>query len=240
MKRDVKKEILATLLKADRLKYGDIHPEGIGNDLFNYHLQHLVKMGLVSKDDKIYSLSNLGKYHVAEQNPLSPSGRTADRFKMNVLTVVLRGQGKNLEVLMQTRKRHPFYDSKSVMGGTIRKGELVAEAAQRKLKTETGLTANLKLCGLIRQVNLDKQNVLVVEDVLFHICCTDLFEGELLAKTDYGENFWCPIEQAIQEHKKHHGSLQLLVKFFTALKKQNFRDLPLFYWEKKSLLNSAF
>lgn len=236
MSRDIKKEILTILLKSEKLRYGDIHPEGVDNDLFNYHLQHLVKQGLVDKKAKEYSLTSMGKYYISEQKPISPSGKEVDRFKLNVLTIVLRSQGNDLEVLMQMRKRHPFYGSKSVMGGTIQKGELVIEAAKRKLLVETGLEADFKLCGLLRQINLDTQGILITEDILFHVCCTDLFSGELIEKTEYGENFWLSIDKAIEEHKKHPGSFAKLADFLIELKTKDFREIPLFYWEKKAVL----
>ena len=239
MTRDIKKEILTILLKSEKLRYGDIHPEGIDNDLFNYHLQHLVKQGLVDKEAKEYSLTMMGKYYISEQKPISPSGKEVDRFKLNVLTIVLRGQGKDLEVLMQTRKRHPCYGSKSVMGGTMQKGELVIEAAKRKLLVETGLEADFKLCGLLRQINLDAHGILITEDILFHICCTDIFSGELVEKTVYGENFWLTLDQAIDAHKVHPGSFAKLADFLIELKTKDFRKIPLFYWEKKAILQKS-
>ncbi|MBP6085367.1 NUDIX domain-containing protein [Candidatus Gracilibacteria bacterium] len=237
MDRDIKKEILIALLTAEQLRYGDIHPHGVDNDLFNYHLQHLVKKGLVEKIDKNYRLTGLGKYEVAEQNPLGPNGKSADQFKLNVLTVVLRQVNGQYEMLMQKRKRHPFYGTVSVMGGTVEKGELVADAAKRKLLEETGLSADFKLCGLMRQVHLDSQGVLVLEDILFHICCTDSFSGELNEHPVYGDNYWCSLDQAIIDHRAHQGTFQLLGDFLSMIRTTDFRVLPLFYWERKKIID---
>ena len=238
MSRDIKKEILAALLKAEKLRYSDIQPDGVDSDLFNYHLQHLVKLGLVDKENKEYSLSALGRHEVAEQNPLSLQGKTVDRFKLNVLTVVLRREKERLQVLMQRRKKHPFFNTIAIMGGVIHKGELLTEAASARLQMKTGLTADFRLSGLWRNINYDASGVLILEDILFHICCADQYQGELLPTTDHGENFWLDIDEAVIVHQNHPGSFKRLVPFLTELKAKDFRQITLFYWEQKQNLQN--
>ncbi len=232
----VKRAILTKLLKSEQLRYGDIRSPEIDNDLFNYHLQHLVKLGLVDKKDKEYSLSALGRYEVAEQNPLDLQGETVDRFKINVLTVVLRKDGGKQQVLLQRRKKHPFFNTVAIMGGVIHKGETLTEAASARLHMKTGLTGQFKLCGLWRSINLDKTGLLILEDILFHICCTDQYQGELLATTEHGENFWCDLDEAIKVHQDHPGAFHHLVPFLQSIQTQDFREQPLFYWEHKQSL----
>ena len=48
---DVQKKILIKLLSSDQLKYSKIKPNNIANDLFNYHLQFLLKKGLIKKTE---------------------------------------------------------------------------------------------------------------------------------------------------------------------------------------------
>lgn len=232
----VKRAILTKLLKSERLRYGDIRSPEIDNDLFNYHLQHLVKLGLVDKHDKEYSLSALGRYEVAEQNPLSLQGDIVDRFKINVLTIVLRQEAGELQVLLQRRKKHPFFNTVAIMGGVIHKGEMLTDAASARLQMKTGLTGQFTLCGLWRNVNLDQTGLLVLEDILFHVCCTDRYEGELIATTEHGENFWCSLSQAIKIHQAHPGAFHHLVPFLQSLENTDFRTQPLFYWEHKQTI----
>jgi ADP-ribose pyrophosphatase YjhB (NUDIX family) len=228
--------ILTQLLKSEKLRYGDIKSPEMDNDLFNYHLQSLVKNGLVEKTDKEYSLSPLGRYEVAEQNPLDLQGQAVDRFKINVLTLVLRKQQGHTQILLQRRKKHPFYNTVAVMGGVIRKGELLTEAASARLQMKTGLTGQFVLCGMWRNINLDKTGVMILEDILFHICCTDQYQGELLSVTEHGENFWVDLEEAVTIHERHPGTFHHLAPFLTGLLTNDFRKQPLFYWEHKQTI----
>lgn len=232
----IKLAILTSLLKSEKLRYGDIKSPEMDNDLFNYHLQSLVKSGLVDKVEKEYSLSPLGRYEVAEQNPLDLQGQPVDRFKINVLTVVLRKEKGKMQILLQRRKKHPFYNTVAIMGGVINKGELLTEAASARLQMKTGLTGQFTLCGMWRNINLDKTGVLVLEDILFHICCTDQYEGELLPTTDHGENFWVDLEEAVTIHEQHPGTFFHLAPFLKSLLTNEFRQQPLFYWEHKQVV----
>ncbi len=236
-KNPIKLAILTQLLKAEKLRYGDIKSPEMDNDLFNYHLQSLVKSGLVEKVEKEYSLSPLGRYEVAEQNPLDLKGQPVDRFKINVLTVVLRKEKGVMQVLLQRRKKHPFYNTVAIMGGVVNKGELLTEAASARLQMKTGLTGQFTLCGMWRNINLDKIGVMVLEDILFHVCCTDQYEGDLLSITDHGENFWVDLEEAVAIHEKHPGTFFHLAPFLKSLLTNDFRKQPLFYWEHKQVVN---
>ena len=72
------------------------------------------------------------------------------------------------------------------MGGVVRKGESIEDAATRKLKVETGLQANFKLVGIQRREMYVKNELF--SDVIFPICYSDEFEGELIGDSEYGHN----------------------------------------------------
>ena len=110
------------------------------------------KEGYVEKTGEGYSLSSQGIKHVADFNPAADDSGTANLFKMNVLTVVSRMFDKKLQILNQVRKSNPSYGKIGVMGGVVRKGESIEDAATRKLKSETGLEATFKLVGIQRRV----------------------------------------------------------------------------------------
>lgn len=195
-KRDIQQEILAKLIRAQSLRYSEARPPRVENDLYNYHLQFLVDKGYVNKQNGQYSLSSEGKIHVSVRDPLSPTGVKADTFKLGVLTLVLDTTGSEIKILNQTRHRQPFYGQKGIMGGSIKKGEFVIEAAKRKLKVETGLDADFELVSFIRKVSVNKKGE-IVSDVLFHLCIGVNPRGTLLKETLYGENFWASIDESI-------------------------------------------
>lgn len=233
MKRNIQKEILVKLLSSSALKYSEARPADVENDLYNYHLQFLVQKNLIDKTNNHYSLSETGKKHILDTEPLSPLGHTADKFKLNVLTILTRENNGKKEVLNQTRKRHPFFGRKGIMGGTIRKGESVLAAARRKLNDETGLDAEFKLLGLVRKFTLDKNHELV-SDILYHTCLSTLYSGEL-KETIYSSNYWETIDATIANELNEKARIHKITDILEEIKENRLEE-SLFYTEEKQIL----
>ena len=226
----IQNAIFARLKNSKSLRYSQIQPKHIPNDLFNYHLQFLVKKGFVKKSAKEgYSLSPAGVKHVADYNPAVPEGASANLFKVNVLTVVSRLNKSKLEILNQIRKSNPSYGKVGVMGGVVKKGESVEDAAKRKLKAETGLEATFKLVGMQRRIMYVKNEFF--SDVLFPIAYADECEGELLPDTEYGHNMWVGIDEAIKNESAEFDSIAKLTDVLKAVKNGSIHKMPFFYEE---------
>ncbi len=224
----IQNHIISKLKNAKSLRYSQLQPGKIPNDLFNYHLQFLVKKGFVDKKTSGYSLSDLGIKHVADFNPPIDNG-SANLFKVNVLTVVSRLHNKKLQILQQIRKSNPSYGKIGVMGGVVRKGESLEEAATRKLKVETGLDATFKIIGIQRRMMYMKGELF--SDIIFPIAYADKYEGDLIENTDYGQNIWVNIEDAIKNESVEFDSIKKLPDVFRAIKKGSIKTLPFFYEE---------
>lgn len=208
--------ILSKLKNAKSLRYSELMPEyRVQNDLFNYHLQFLVKKGFVNKLDDGYTLSPLGIKHVADPI-LSDSKIITSLFKVNVITIVTRVVDGKIEVLNQLRKSNPSYGKIGVMGGVVWKGEDTLTAASRKLKAETGLNAEFKLLGMERRIMYVQDELF--SDVLFPIAYSDSVSGELIKKTEFGENMWVPIDQAILNESDSFDSIQMITTVLKAIK----------------------
>jgi 8-oxo-dGTP pyrophosphatase MutT (NUDIX family) len=225
----IQNHILSKLKNAASLRYSELAPKGVPNDLFNYHLQQLVKKELVTKSGEGYSLAEKGIKHVADPDVLDGGEKIASLFKVNVITIVSRVKNGKIEILSQRRKSHPSFGKIGVMGGIVRKGESVDDAAKRKLKVETGLDAELRLVGLQRRI-MYKSNKLF-SDVYFPITYTDTHTGELLEETEFGANFWAPIDEAIQNESTEFDSLCKIVDVLKAVKEGTIGTLPFFYGE---------
>jgi len=225
----IQNNIISKLKNASTLRYSELWPEKIPNDLFNYHLQFLVKKGFVDKVDDGYKLSSLGVKHVADFNPATNDGGTANLFKINVLTVVSRVHEKKIQILNQIRHSNPSFGKVGVMGGVVRKGESIEDAARRKLKAETGLEANFKVIGMQRRVMYVNNELF--SDVLFPIAYADEYEGELLSKTEFGENIWVDIDEAIKNDAYRFDSIKKISDVLEAVKKGTVLKMPFFYDE---------
>jgi 8-oxo-dGTP pyrophosphatase MutT (NUDIX family) len=248
----IQNHILSKLKNAKSLRYSELQPtsfdknfagQKIANDLFNYHLQFLVKKGFVDKlkSEKAgvgdgYALSLLGIKHVAD--PYTPSDKPEDGpeitslFKVNVITVVSRLHQGRLQILNQLRTSQPSYGKVGIMGGVVRKGEFIEEAATRKLKVETGLDAEFRLVGMQRRIMYKNDGSgELFSDVYFPVAYADECSGELI-DTEYGKNSWADIDEAIEnELRDKYDSLEKLPVFLRAIKDGSIHTIPFLFDE---------
>jgi 8-oxo-dGTP pyrophosphatase MutT (NUDIX family) len=216
--------IISRLKNADTLRYRDMKPADTPNDLFNYHLKTLMSKQLIEKLPEGYRLSSQGREYVADIHHTSDQANRL--FKVNVITIVSRIQNGEIQILTQTRSSQPSYGQVGVMGGTILKGESFLDGAHRKLQQETGLEATFRLFGIERR-QLYKSDKLF-SDVLFPICYADSHTGELIETTEFGHNYWAPIEMAIANDSRPFDSIQAIPKVLTALKNGTLDTFPFF------------
>jgi hypothetical protein len=119
VKSTIQNKIISRLKNASSLKYSELQPKNIPNDLFNYHLQFLVKKGLINKDGSRYSLSKSGIKYVADvTKDTNISGEIL--FKVNPVMILCRKEKGKIQVLNQLRKSQPSYGKK---GGARRRGQ---------------------------------------------------------------------------------------------------------------------
>lgn len=219
--------ILSKLKNADVLRYSELYKKDIPNDLFNYHLQYLVKKGYVSKVKSGYKLSVAGVKHVAD--PYTVNNAITSLFKINVITIVSRVVDGKIQILNQVRKSNPSYGKVGVMGGVVLKGEKIEDAARRKLKQETGLDADFKLVGCERRIMYKGEEIF--SDVMFPIAFAKKYSGSLISESDFGSNMWVPISQAIKNESATFDSIKSINKVLRAVKSGKLKELPFFFCE---------
>jgi ADP-ribose pyrophosphatase YjhB (NUDIX family) len=225
----IQNQIISKLKNAKSLRYSEIQPKGVPNDLYNYHLQFLVKKGYLEKTKEGYNLSPSGIKLVADYNPPTDESGSANLFKVNVLTVVSRLNKRKLEILSQVRKSNPSYGKIGVMGGVVQKGESLEDAATRKLKVETGLDALFRIVGIQRRTMYIKNELF--SDIMFPIAYTDECDGELIIDSEYGHNMWVPIDDAIKNESLEFDSIKKLPDVFKSVKDGSIFTMPFFYEE---------
>jgi hypothetical protein len=196
--------------------------KGIPNDLFNYHLQFLVKKGLVARSKEGYTLAELGIKRVADT-------QAEDLFKVNVITVVSRKLKGNIQILSQIRSSHPSFGKIGVMGGVVHKGESLERAAARKLRTETGLDADFRIVGIERRMM--HMNEELFSDIIFPIAYADEYRGVLREDTEFGHNMWLPIGEAIKNESKEFDSIQKIADVLKMVRAGKISKMPFFYEE---------
>ena len=185
MVSEVQGKILAMIARSDGMKYSEAYPgEGIDDDLYNYHLQELVKRGLLEKNEKIYRLTDLGKQEITNFNA---KGDELGRFHIVNILVVTRNNKE--EILVHKRNLHPHRGEISTVSGNVLLGEKIVDAAKRRLKEETGLTADFRHWGDFRAIRKTAEGKMF-EDMIFCLCVAEVPAGELIKSNDFGENWW--------------------------------------------------
>lgn len=227
----IQNHILLRLKNARNLRYSELMPEEkIPNDLFNYHLQFLVKKGFLLKEEDGYSLSESGIKHVADPYPATESMHIASLFKVNVITIVSRTNNGKIEILNQLRKSNPSYGKIGVMGGVVHKGETLSSAAKRKLKAETGLDSHFfRIVGCERRIMYVKDELF--SDVVFPIAYTTEYTGEL-ANTEFGENMWLSIDDSLKyQTANDFDCIEAITTVLKAIKEEKINEFPYFFTE---------
>ena len=94
------------------------------------------------------------------------------------------------------------YPGWSYPGGHVEKGESIYDCAVREVKEETGLDVrDLKHCGVLHWANRETD-----ERYLCHMYKTTNYDGELVTKTDEGEQFWIGLDDLVATPKRNFSS----------------------------------
>ena len=217
----VQKGILLKLasLEDGLMKFSELQPDNIENDLFNYHLQYLVKEGMISKQINGYHITNKG----VEAILLTDSqGTEYDGIRASVIVFVVDRNQEKKVILTQKRNRKPYIgEINPGISGKINLGESIVDAAQRKLHEETGLIGKCKSIGVLRKIRHIK-NTKVVDDGFYYVCVCEDFTGKLIESNEFGENFWMDFDQALSIQKNVASSSEFSFKVLEKILKGDY------------------
>jgi ADP-ribose pyrophosphatase YjhB (NUDIX family) len=189
----------------DGARYSQLKPKDIENDLFNYHLQQLVKGELLTKTGELYSLTTKGKSLVT--NIDEGDKKLPPNYKVSVYMCAV----KNGKVLLSRRKKHPQYDYVGFPSGKIKYGEKMLETADREFAEETGLTAEFKVIGCLRQIRRNPERE-IIEDGIFYVCYTSNTSGTITPASQEGEFFWEEVGKAKKLDKLFKPSVEIILQ----------------------------
>jgi len=215
----IQKEILKELSFADSLTFGDFKIKTtIEQDLFNYHLQALVKLGYLIKNNlKKYSLTIKGK-EVIQYMDVTKKMADMRMPKVAVQIFVL----KEDKVLLSKRMRHPFKSYIGFASGKVEWGEDSETTMKREAVEELGITPiKYSLHAIKRCIDYDRSGAVAIHDAVYYIYLVTEFKG-ITVNTEESENKWY--------HIKNIHALKLLPVTELILKSyKNKRILTPFY-----------
>lgn len=184
---DFQISILRELLFKPEARFRDLKKVEVTNDHFTFHVNHLIKEGLILKSNGKYSLSDKGKEFA---NRMDTDALKLERqAKLGVALHAVRKNGHSREILIHQRLKEPFYGWYGSHSGKIRWGETPLECAKREFKEETGLTGKFTLKGIVHYHHFHKDGRLL-EDKYFWVFRVDDVAGKLKVKVPEGENIW--------------------------------------------------
>ena len=144
----MEKKIIFPFLYHDKLKFNEIEKQTkIRSNKLAYHLNNLMKKGVLVKEKENYQLSETAEVlipHISEKN--------------STLSVILIALEKNKEVFLIQRKKRPFKDKLGLPGGRLLEGESIKKAVKRIIKEKFNINAELKKINSVSLEHVKKNN----------------------------------------------------------------------------------
>ncbi len=124
----IQNSILTNLMTHKTRRFSELRPERVDSNLFQYHLQKLIRDGYVVKLEKGYTLSGPGLYYADRFSSMLRGEQPQP--KIIVVNVI---QNANAQVLLGRKPRQPFLGSYHLPAGKVHEAEDLAFAARREL-----------------------------------------------------------------------------------------------------------
>jgi 8-oxo-dGTP pyrophosphatase MutT (NUDIX family) len=189
---DFQISILKELLFKPEARFRDLKKVDVTNDHFTFHINHLIKEGLISKVNGRYSLTDEGKEFANRMD--TDSLKLERQAKIAVALHAVRINNGETEILIHKRLKEPFYGWYGSHSGKIRWGETPFQCANREFLEETGLTGDFKHQGIVHYHHFHKDGRLL-EDKYFWVFRIDNISGILKERVPEGKNIWMTEEK---------------------------------------------
>ncbi len=184
--QQIQKEILVKLTHAKQLRFNELWDKHGESNVFTYHLKTLLEKDLLIKEGDYYKLTNKGITYVSAME-----GSTGSYKKKPIVCSFILGYDSETDkILINVRKKEPFYDYIGIPGGKMEFGSYPLKTAKEELMEETGLTGTLSLAG-ISNYNTYNDGELIHHIVAFTYVCLRC-KGELKKHNREGDNKWIP------------------------------------------------
>lgn len=223
---DFQLSILRELLFKPMARFRDLKKFDVTNDHFTFHVNHLLKEGLIIKVDGKYSLSDIGKEFA---NRIDTDSLKLERqAKLAVALHAVRIKNGKREILIHQRLKEPFYGWYGSHSGKIRWGENPIDCAIREFEEETGLSGDFDLKGIVHYHHYHKDGRFL-EDKYFWVFAINNTSGDLKVEVPEGKNIWMN-EEKFKKLKNTFSTFEEIVEVIDSKK--------LVYIDRKRVVDS--
>jgi ADP-ribose pyrophosphatase YjhB (NUDIX family) len=151
-------KILERFLYANKLKFNEIEKSlKVRSNLLNYHLQKLVKKGVLVKSGEFYELSESSECLIPYLSD-----------KKHVLSVLLIHIGDSKRAFLIERDKRPYKGKLSLPGGRLILGESIEKGVERIME-KFGVDAKLKSINSVSLEHLKKGKKIVSTFLLIYV-----------------------------------------------------------------------
>lgn len=155
----MEQKILSLFTRNHELKFSEIEKSlNVRSNKLNYHLQNLVKKGVISKTNNKYALTEASEYLIPYLSP-----------KKAPLPVVLIHIGDKKSSFLCIRQKRPYRGLLSLPGGRILISESLHDSVKRIMKEKYDIEANLTKIHSISLEHIKKQAKIIYSFVLFFV-----------------------------------------------------------------------
>jgi hypothetical protein len=212
----IKRHIIGLLLRDSQLKYSELMPAEVDNVLFNYHLQHLVKNGVLTKNENNYSLSPEG---IKLTSNVTYDGVYFPKFTCRYKLYLIDGNN----ILLPVRTNTAWYGDIAAVSSKLLYGTPTEERANVRMRDKVGVEAKMNWIGTLRTQIFDKQHDLL-DDSIYFVCFADSHSGEINKVDDHDlELRWHSFEEALEVEKKSRASGDKSLEVLQRIQAKNYQ-----------------
>ena len=162
----------------DVMRFSELRAEDVESNLFQYHLRHVIRKGLVEKCGEGYQLAPAGLYYADRFSPVYKG----ERPQPKIITIAVVRDAKGRVMLLQ-KPRQPWLGQYHFPAGKIHTGEATGDAAAREFAEKTGMQIGVMQFRSLTHVQIFQSGELVSDYFGF------IFAGNYNGETESGTWF---------------------------------------------------